>query len=83
MKKVLLAYVLFILNAQADLIGWNRLRNNAAKHHSKRTTSTNLSQSDLISQYRLFFTESGQNTEDDDAQKTRRLLKGFSRKINQ
>ena len=42
-----------ILTVQGDLIAWNRLRNNAAKHYCKRTA--NFRRQALLAQYQQFF----------------------------
>ena len=65
----------FIVNVQADMIAWNRLRNNAAKHHCKRNAI--FSKADLMAQCQTFFTKNGQNSQNDDALQTRLLFRAL------
>ena len=73
-SKIFLFAVVFIFNIQADLIAWNRLRNNAAKHHCKRIA--NFSKTDLMAQYKHFFAKNGQSSDNDDSlrRSPRRLI---------
>ena len=79
-KLSIFAALLLILNVQADMIGWNRLRNNAAKHHCKRIA--NFSKSNLVAQYQIFFSQNGNNANEHDSVKTRRLLMAFRNQKN-
>ena len=63
-SSIFVFVVFFILNANADLIAWNRLRNNAAKHHCKRIA--NFSKTELMTQYQHFFAKNGQSYDKDD-----------------
>ena len=59
-KLLIFSAIGLLLNVKGDLIAWNRLRNNAAKHYCKRTGI--LKQQDLLSQYQHFFNKNNQKT---------------------
>jgi len=52
-KVLLFSALALILTVQGDLIAWNRLRNNAAKHYCKRTGY--FRRQALLAQYQQFF----------------------------
>ena len=47
-------------NVQADLIGWNRARNNGLQHARRFAANNNV---DLLDQYQQFFNSNGKNGE--------------------
>ena len=61
---LIFAAVTLILDVQGDLIAWNRLRNNAAKHHNKRVTT--FRPQNLLAQYEHFFIKNNQNSDAND-----------------
>ena len=57
----ILIFICLMINVQADLIGWNRARNNELKHTYRRVADFNII--DLIDQYQQFFSTQGRNAE--------------------
>jgi len=70
-----------IINVQADLIAWNRARNNELRHTYRRISTLNDLDLLLLDQYQQFFSTRGRNAEFLRAR--RRSFKTFHQRKNQ
>lgn len=60
-KIIVLVLICVIINVQADLIGWNRGRNNGLQHKLRLHARSAENKHDLLDQYQLFFSSKGRN----------------------
>ena len=52
-------FISMIINVQADLIGWNRARNNEMRQTYRRVSNFNTLNLPLLDQYQQFFSNQG------------------------